>query len=73
MYPIIYIILYLNYPSVYIESVDPFMITVIDPCDEPDSLTSTTVVDQFYTITEDLIEFSFDPFITNPAWCSVTY
>lgn len=40
------------YPSNVVTLVDPFVITVIDPCDEPVSVTPSTQADQEYTITD---------------------
>ena len=52
---------------------DPFVITVIDPCDKPVSLTASTLAVQEYTITDDPKTYQVDAYTSDPAWCEITY
>ena len=52
---------------------NPFIITVIDPCDKPVHLAASTVVNQEYTITDISKTYTVPDFTPNPAWCAITY
>ena len=50
-----------------------FTITVIDPCDEPVSVTSKTLTDQEYTITQAEQTYQVPVYDADPVWCAITY
>ena len=52
LYPIKYRVRLENYPTNVIESPEPFVIEIIDPCSPPTSLVAPALVDQEYTITD---------------------
>ena len=52
---------------------DPFVITVIDPCDKPVNLAASAVVNQQYTITDTFKTYTVPEFTPDPAWCAITY
>ena len=52
---------------------NPFIITVIDPCDKPVNLAASTVVNQEYTITDISKTYTVPDFTPDPAWCAITY
>ena len=51
-YPIKYRVYHTVYNTNIVTLVDPFTITIIDPCDKPASLTASSLVNQEYTITD---------------------
>ena len=72
-YPIMYRVRLEDYPLNYVESAEPFVITIIDPCDEPKSLIAPELVDQEYTITDVADLYQIPPFLAEPAWCDIEY
>ena len=50
-YPIKYRVFHTLYPANVVTLTDPFIITIIDPCDNPVSVTPTALTAQEYTIT----------------------
>ena len=50
-YPIKYRVYHTLYPTNVVTLTDPFTITIIDPCDNPVSVTPSTLTAQEYTIT----------------------
>ena len=51
----------------------PFTITIIDPCDDPISVTALPIDNKEYTITDTTLSFVYDAFTSDPDWCSVNY
>ena len=51
----------------------PFIITIIDPCDEPVSVTASTLTDQEYTITANAATYTVPVYTADPSWCAITY
>ena len=49
------------------------MISVVDPCDVPVSVASSTLTSQEYTITDTAKTYQIPVFTANPAWCEITY
>lgn len=45
VYEILYRVYFTDYPENSVESLEPFVITVLDPCDEPVSLESSLLAD----------------------------
>jgi hypothetical protein len=56
-----------------ISTQDFFEIDIVDSCDEPQSISASTLVDQEYTVTGALKPYKFDAFTVDPAWCAITY
>ena len=51
LYPIKYRVYHSNYPTNIVTQEDPFIVEIIDPCDNPAQLTASVLTDQEYTIT----------------------
>ena len=64
---------YPEFDANQVEATDVVTIFIIDPCERPVSLDSpsslTTSFVQEYTISTAQVTFTFDPFISVPAWC----
>ena len=73
VYPIKYRVYHTNYNTNVVTLADPFVITVIDPCDQPVSLTASTLAAQEYTITDNSKDYQVDAYTSDPAWCDITY
>ena len=52
---------------------EPFVISVIDPCDKPVSIIAPTLEAQEYTITDSAKTYKIPVFIPDPAWCDINY
>ena len=50
IYEITYRVQFASYPSLSLVQEFPFTVTIVDPCDDPTSVTPSTLVDQEYTI-----------------------
>lgn len=72
-YPIRFRLFFERYPENFSESVNPFEITVVDKCANPDSLTPALVVDQEYTISAAPKLYEVAAFQPDPSWCTVDY
>ena len=72
-YPIKYRVYHTNYNTNVVTLADPFVITVIDPCDQPVSLTASTLAAQEYTITDNSKDYQVDAYTSDPVWCDITY
>ena len=73
VYPISYRTYHTQYPDNYKEVTTAFTVTVIDPCDEPIRVTPSALVDQEYTITQNLFEYQIPVYTADPLWCVITY
>ena len=73
LYPIKYKVYHTFYPGNIVTLADPFVVTIIDPCDKPQSLTAPRVLAQEYTITDDPKTYQVPVFTPVPAWCAITY
>ena len=56
----------------------PFKVRIIDPCDNPESLSAPKedfqkIVEFDYTITQAALSYQAPAFIPTPIWCPVTY
>lgn len=51
----------------------PFTITIVDPCDEPTSVTPSTLLDQEYTIMQASFDYIVPIFEAVPSWCAISY
>ena len=51
IYPIKYRVYHSNYPTNVVVLEDPFIVEIIDPCDNLTQLTASVLTDQEYTIT----------------------
>lgn len=52
----------------------PFQVKIVDPCDKPISVSpSSPISDAEYTITAEPLSFQLAEFVSDPAWCSITY
>ena len=57
-----------------IERAAPFTVRIIDPCDEPFSVTASVLTNQEYTITDDdALPYTVPVYTADPAWCAITY
>ena len=72
-YPIKYRVYHTLYPTNVVTLTDPFIITIIDPCDNPVSVTPSTLSAQEYTITQSVFTYEVPVYVSNPAWCAITY
>jgi len=45
----------------------------MDPCDEPVSIAPSVLDAQEYTITDTAKTYTIPVFISDPAWCAITY
>ena len=73
VYPISYRAYHTNYSSNAEEKRTAFTITIIDPCDEPISVTASTLANQEYTITQSNLDYQVPPYVASPTWCEITY
>ena len=48
-------------------------LTLVDPCDPPDSLAPVDLIDQSYTITADPLPYTHAEFDVQPAYCPLVY
>ena len=72
-YPIKYRVYHTLYSANVVTLTDPFIITIIDPCDNPVSVTPSTLSAQEYTITQSAFTYEVPVYVSNPAWCAITY
>ena len=72
-YPILYKTYFTSYPANFVESTVPFIITVIDPCDEPVSVTPIALMGKEYTITQASFDYQTPIYTADPVWCAITY
>ena len=73
-YFISYDVYHTNYDTNKVTVDVPFLITVIDPCDEPVSVMPSTLENQEYTITDNAnLPYVFDVYTADPLWCAITY
>ena len=73
IYPVKYRVYHTLYSSNIVTLAEPFVVTIIDPCDKPDSLTASSATAQEYTITADPKTYQVPAFTPVPAWCAITY
>jgi hypothetical protein len=66
-YPIKYRAYFTNYPDNIATLAEPFVITIIDLCDAPVSVTEATLVNQEYTITDDEGSYTIPAFTADPG------
>jgi hypothetical protein len=71
-YPIKYRAYFTDYPDNVVTLAEPFVITIVDPCDAPVSVAGATLLAQSYTITSS-VSYTFPVFTADPAWCEITY
>ena len=51
-----------------------FVVTLVDPCDGPVSVTPAGLTDQAYTITQtDFADYTHPDFTVDPSYCPLTY
>ena len=72
-YPIRYRVFHERYPLNVAEQPFPFTVTVINSCENPKSLTASTLTDQEYTITDAEKKYVVPLFTIDPSWCDVVY
>jgi hypothetical protein len=72
-YPIKYRAYYTLYPANVVTLADPFIITSVDPCDAPVSVTASILIPQSYTITDVAAPYTIPVYTAEPAWCEITY
>jgi len=73
MYRIKYRVYHTLYSTNVVTLTDPFIITIIDPCDNPVSVTPSTLSAQEYTITQSAFTYEVPAYVSNPTWCAITY
>jgi len=71
-YYLTYKVKYNSYPLYNVQAV-PFVITIVDPCDNPVGVTPSTLSAQEYTITQTSFTYQVPVFVSNPTWCAITY
>lgn len=72
-YAIKYRVYQANYPSNFVVLDFPFVITVINPCENPVSIQSDPLVDQVYTITDTVVTYTIPEFVAVPDFCDTVY
>jgi len=72
-YPIKYRVYHTLYTTNVVTLTDPFIITIIDPCDNPVSVTPSTLSAQEYTITQSYFSYEVPVYVSSPTWCAITY
>ena len=73
VHPVIYKVYHILYPENSVTLAEPFLITIIDPCDKPVSLMASSAIAQEYTISDDPKTYQIPVFTPVPAWCAITY
>ena len=73
LYLISYKAYHKNYAANFEEKASAFVITVINPCDAPVSVTPSIPVDQTYTITQNKFDYQVPVFTADPLWCEISY
>ena len=73
VYPIKYRVYHTLYPTNVVTLTDPFIITIIDPCDNPVSVTPSTLTTQEYTITQSSFTYQVPVYVSSPVWCAIGY
>ena len=73
VYPIKYRVYHSLYPANVVTLADPLTITIIDPCDNPVSVTPALLVEQTYTITQTSFSYQAPVYVASPTWCAITY
>ena len=72
-----YPIKYRVYHTIYITNVVtlsvPFVITVVDPCENDASISKVALQNQMYTITAAPKDYQIPTFVVSPVWCDITY
>jgi hypothetical protein len=64
---------YEDYPANKAEWRHLWEIDIVNPCNNPVSITPSLVGPQTYILTDEAKEVKFDRFTTDPDWCEVTY
>jgi len=72
-YPLTYQVEYVNYGTIFQVQTVPFTVTIIDPCDEPVSVTPAALTGQEYTITQASFDYQTPVYTADPVWCAITY
>ena len=73
IYPIKYKVYHTLYDQNFVILADPFIITIIDPCEKPVGLAASTLSAQEYTITDNAKTYQIPEFTSDPVWCDITY
>ena len=73
VYPIKYRVYHTSYTSNVVTLDAPFVITIVDPCDAPVSVTPSALTNQAYTITDTALPYQFPVYTADPVWCDITY
>lgn len=73
VYEITYRVSFDDYPGLTLTQEFPFTVTIIDPCDEPVSVTPSVLTDQEYTIIETELDYIVPPYTVDPSWCAISY
>ena len=73
VYPITYEVSWTNYPSNSILQTTPFVVELLDPCDDPVSVTPSGLTDQEYTITQGAFDYVVPVYTADPLWCAIEY
>ena len=73
VYPISYRTYHTKYPDNFKEIRTAFTLTVIDPCDDPVSVSPSTLTDQEYTITQNAFDYQVPVYTADPLWCDISY
>ena len=71
IYNISYRAYFTNYSGIIAQAEDAIVITIIDPCDSINDISSQDFEDQTYTITDDAVTYQIEPFTVDPSWCEI--
>ena len=74
IHPMNYRVFHTDYPSNVVTPDEPFIVTIVNPCDDyTKTLTVPSLDDQEYTITDTPVTYKISAFIYNPTWCRIVY
>ena len=72
-YPIKYRVYHTIYTTNVVTLAVPFVITIVDPCENDASISKVTLQNQVYTITAAAKDYQIPAFVVSPVWCDITY
>ena len=73
LYPIKYRVYHTIYTMNVVTRVDPFTVTIVDPCENDATILSVGLQNQAYTITDTAKTYQMPEYVVKPTWCAITY
>jgi hypothetical protein len=70
-YPILYSVHHSVYATNVVTVTAPFVVTIINPCDYPGSVSTSELSGQDYTITQSSFDYQIPVYTVEPAWCEI--